>query len=366
MISPFKKAAVFGIGVYQKYISKELNSSMQSHCIFTPSCSEYTKQAIDRHGLFSGGMEGIMRLSRCTPEVRMAHAQKFLALLPSALLDPSSSVQAPYGSPPSASRTNGSTFNGPDSPASLPLRWENEGVRKKLLLLQGHLREAARLQKEGKLPEAGTEIMSGKEILGTLQVRTIDEVNLPYSSPTFLVQEKGHCHGAVAGHGDGVRSSDTTRTRAALLQAARYGGGIAGAVAGGALGAVTALFLGIAAGAVVGSGAVGKVNNLIAKHYGGDSVWGFAKLERTLGSKAYWIQKNVKEKTGSIVLASAAGTLIGTPVSAIIGLYEGIVSGVRGGFRMGGILSRNLADSLAEKLSPSLPAAPLLSPSPAS
>jgi hypothetical protein len=36
-------------------------------CRFHPSCSEYTYQAIDKHGLIKGGYLGLWRIVRCNP-----------------------------------------------------------------------------------------------------------------------------------------------------------------------------------------------------------------------------------------------------------------------------------------------------------
>ncbi|MFQ6696307.1 MAG: membrane protein insertion efficiency factor YidD [Alphaproteobacteria bacterium] len=36
-------------------------------CRFTPTCSEYTKQAIEKYGAFKGTWMGIKRISRCRP-----------------------------------------------------------------------------------------------------------------------------------------------------------------------------------------------------------------------------------------------------------------------------------------------------------
>lgn len=38
-----------------------------SPCRFFPSCSEYTRQAIDTHGAWRGGWLGVRRLLRCRP-----------------------------------------------------------------------------------------------------------------------------------------------------------------------------------------------------------------------------------------------------------------------------------------------------------
>jgi putative membrane protein insertion efficiency factor len=51
------------IRLYQNTISKALPPS----CRFTPSCSEYTYKAIEKHGILKGGWLGVKRISRCHP-----------------------------------------------------------------------------------------------------------------------------------------------------------------------------------------------------------------------------------------------------------------------------------------------------------
>jgi putative membrane protein insertion efficiency factor len=51
------------IGLYQKLISPWLPSS----CRFYPSCSEYAKQAIQKHGFLRGSWLAMKRISRCHP-----------------------------------------------------------------------------------------------------------------------------------------------------------------------------------------------------------------------------------------------------------------------------------------------------------
>ncbi|MBN1247825.1 MAG: membrane protein insertion efficiency factor YidD [Anaerolineae bacterium] len=48
---------------YQRYVSPALPPS----CRFTPTCSQYTYEAIDRYGVFKGGWLGIKRIVRCNP-----------------------------------------------------------------------------------------------------------------------------------------------------------------------------------------------------------------------------------------------------------------------------------------------------------
>jgi len=51
------------IRAYQLTISPLLPPS----CRFTPSCSQYTSDAISRHGLTTGAWLGVKRLVRCHP-----------------------------------------------------------------------------------------------------------------------------------------------------------------------------------------------------------------------------------------------------------------------------------------------------------
>ena len=58
-----KKILINLIGKYQKYISPILGNN----CKYYPSCSEYTKQAIEKYGAVKGSFYGIKRIFRCNP-----------------------------------------------------------------------------------------------------------------------------------------------------------------------------------------------------------------------------------------------------------------------------------------------------------
>jgi putative membrane protein insertion efficiency factor len=58
-----KILAILIIRAYQVVLSPLLPPS----CRFVPTCSEYTRQAIDRYGLLRGGLRGVKRLVRCHP-----------------------------------------------------------------------------------------------------------------------------------------------------------------------------------------------------------------------------------------------------------------------------------------------------------
>ncbi len=51
------------IRFYQRAVSPYLGRS----CRFYPTCSHYTYEAIDRHGVFKGAGLGLMRILKCHP-----------------------------------------------------------------------------------------------------------------------------------------------------------------------------------------------------------------------------------------------------------------------------------------------------------
>ena len=57
-----KKILLFLIKIYQS-ISKHTPPA----CRFTPTCSEYTRQAIEKYGAVKGCWLGIKRISKCHP-----------------------------------------------------------------------------------------------------------------------------------------------------------------------------------------------------------------------------------------------------------------------------------------------------------
>jgi len=59
----FKRFIIFLINIYQKYISGIFGKK----CRFYPTCSEYTKQAIDKYGIIKGSFKGLKRILKCNP-----------------------------------------------------------------------------------------------------------------------------------------------------------------------------------------------------------------------------------------------------------------------------------------------------------
>jgi putative membrane protein insertion efficiency factor len=58
-----KRAVVLAIRLYQLVLSPFLGG----HCRFIPSCSEYTREAVEKYGAIRGAFLGGKRLLKCHP-----------------------------------------------------------------------------------------------------------------------------------------------------------------------------------------------------------------------------------------------------------------------------------------------------------
>ncbi|MBC8100471.1 MAG: membrane protein insertion efficiency factor YidD [Armatimonadetes bacterium] len=58
-----KTLALGAIRLYKRFISPVLPPS----CRFTPTCSQYTYEAIEIHGVLKGSWLGAKRIARCHP-----------------------------------------------------------------------------------------------------------------------------------------------------------------------------------------------------------------------------------------------------------------------------------------------------------
>ena len=59
-----KKLCIALIKFYQKNISPYW---YRPPCIFTPSCSQYAVEAIEKYGVLKGGLLALWRVLRCNP-----------------------------------------------------------------------------------------------------------------------------------------------------------------------------------------------------------------------------------------------------------------------------------------------------------
>jgi len=73
MKQKIKNFAIYLINIYQKTVSpdkgflKKIGLIKNPVCVFYPSCSEYTKEAIEKHGICKGFYLGFFRVLRCHP-----------------------------------------------------------------------------------------------------------------------------------------------------------------------------------------------------------------------------------------------------------------------------------------------------------
>lgn len=67
----FAYLAILLINLYQKTLSPDHGFFKvfypYGYCKFHPSCSQYTKEAIVKHGLIYGGLLGGKRILKCNP-----------------------------------------------------------------------------------------------------------------------------------------------------------------------------------------------------------------------------------------------------------------------------------------------------------
>jgi putative membrane protein insertion efficiency factor len=61
--SPLAWVLIMLIRGYQYFLSPFLGTQ----CRFTPSCSHFARQALERHGVLKGGYLAIRRVLRCHP-----------------------------------------------------------------------------------------------------------------------------------------------------------------------------------------------------------------------------------------------------------------------------------------------------------
>ena len=58
-----KRVPLFAISLYQKTLSPYLPSA----CRYSPTCSHYSHEAVEKYGIVKGAWMGLRRLARCHP-----------------------------------------------------------------------------------------------------------------------------------------------------------------------------------------------------------------------------------------------------------------------------------------------------------
>lgn len=62
-MNPFKWLVILPVKFYQWFISPLLGP----RCRFYPTCSNYTIEAVEKHGIFCGSWLAVKRISKCHP-----------------------------------------------------------------------------------------------------------------------------------------------------------------------------------------------------------------------------------------------------------------------------------------------------------
>ena len=62
-----KSLVLFLINYYQKTFSKDHSANSLVFCKFTPSCSEYAKQAFSKYKFWTALKKSLWRIIRCNP-----------------------------------------------------------------------------------------------------------------------------------------------------------------------------------------------------------------------------------------------------------------------------------------------------------
>jgi putative membrane protein insertion efficiency factor len=62
-----KEALVFVLKLYKRWVSPLLTQLFGNACRFTPTCSEYTIEALEKYGTRRGLIMGLKRFGKCHP-----------------------------------------------------------------------------------------------------------------------------------------------------------------------------------------------------------------------------------------------------------------------------------------------------------
>jgi len=62
-----RRSTIILIDLYRMIVSPLLTNGFGPACRFEPTCSAYAREAIARHGVFTGGRMTLRRLAQCRP-----------------------------------------------------------------------------------------------------------------------------------------------------------------------------------------------------------------------------------------------------------------------------------------------------------
>lgn len=300
------KTAVKLIEYYQKNISHSLNSMANSSCFYKPSCSQYTKEAVLEHGAFKGSIQGLLRLMRCIPEMKLETSVDFLRVL---------------------SENDEETIN-------KLIQVNNKDAKDKIALLKSEV------LKKPVHSIWDTVSKTTFNLLKAIDIHKIDNIKNTDSEPLFFV------HGIENNNAKTGQQLQTTQNSSivskmknsfknAFHQAGQTVSGIAMGMIGGALGLTIGTSVGTITGGVASLDMVDNVNGYIADKFTPQSADGPVIIEKSCGGPAYMIHHAMSDHKFPHWLASGIAFLPGIVSGGALGIYHGIKFGVKEGWHVG-------------------------------
>lgn len=304
------------VRVYQRKISRDYNAHNGSRCPYSPSCSQYMRDAVHQDGLIRGSLEGLMRLQRCKRDIAENRMQDFAALL---LAEDPSGRHAPS--------------------ADERIVFRDHQARDVLTQVRDGIEQTRTLTESGRVAEAQSRQQGwSAQLRNELEVWVLDPPGRPTDLPSrFVVGSRS----AAPAHEDPPRRFQWLRNAVGAVS------GTVGAVAGAAVGiAILGGFEALTAATVLApvacSGQTDRFNAWLERKYGADTVFGMVDDERRAGKVGYEVHRFVHRGLRSNLLATAVAAPIGIPVGVVAALCHGAYQGARAGWLAGHILGRNL------------------------
>lgn len=69
----FKKILIFPFVLLIRFYQGAISPFTPASCRFTPTCSQYSLEALKKHGLFKGGFLALKRILSCHPWGKSGH-----------------------------------------------------------------------------------------------------------------------------------------------------------------------------------------------------------------------------------------------------------------------------------------------------
>ncbi len=303
----FGGAAKKAVNVYQDYISADYNGERGAHCMYTPSCSAFMKEAVEQEGILQGSMSGLMRLKRCSNQELEKRLQQFVMQM---VMTPKDQIGARFGV-------------------------EDKAALDKLGEVHGYLQQ---MQVElAKGNKAGAQQINDQWVhVLRDELRVLVEEH-PDTDPSAPPRFK------VIHNRPWIAPEKVELGRVA--QGAVTTGGVTAGLLGGLAGMVGFGLVGMAYGGFratnAGLGQNGSLEASWGKKYG-SSAQGSA-LDKKIAGWHESLSKGIGGVAASVVLGP-----VGFVAGIAAGLYKGGKLGIQEGWHGGSILGRNLTRDLVD------------------